>query len=42
LDYDLPHELNFSNFTLPEEKPFVRADYLDIEKVAKKYLEVFS
>jgi glycosyltransferase involved in cell wall biosynthesis len=42
LDYDSPYELNLSNFSLPEERPLVRADYLDIEKVAQKYLEVFE
>ena len=42
LDYDLPHELDLKSFELPEERVVVKADYLDIEKVALKYLEVFQ
>lgn len=42
LDYDLPYEIDLSDFVLPEQRPEVDASYLDIKLVAEKYLEVLG
>jgi len=41
-DYDSPYPIDFSNFILPEKRPEVNADYLDIEKVAEEYIRIFK
>ena len=41
-DYDSPYPIDFSSFVLPGKSPTVDSNYLAIEKVAEKYLEVFN
>ena len=41
-DYDSPYTIDFSSFVLPDKSPTVDSQHLDIEKVAKKYLEIFE
>lgn len=41
LDYDKPYPLDFSGFKLPEKRIEVENSYIDIKKVAQKYLEIF-
>lgn len=43
INYDLPYELNFSNFVLPDKKISVKdISHIDIRNVSKKYIEVFE
>lgn len=41
-DYDSPYQLDFKDFVLPTERLEIKPDYLAIDKVAEKYVEVFK